>query len=307
MARRTQPTAEEKREAELEEGRMPFLSHLRELRDRIRNAAFAFAAAFIGCWVFEIEWESPHTPIYHWFRMPFDNAWRDAHLPGDPTLVFSSPTTPFWLSMEVAMWAAIFVSSPFIFYQLWKFIAPGLYKTERRIGVTFAACSGIFFVGGALFCFYFCMPALLGYLLGYAHDSQGLAAQVHMDVYFDLIRDMMIAFGAVFELPLLIYFLAKIGLVTHRGLWKFNRYFIVIAFVIGAVLTPSPDVVSQTWMAMPMVILYNVSIVIAWAVTRNKEKKRAAERAAEGYDDDDDESEEDDDDDDDESEEDDDE
>ncbi len=273
---------EDDREAELEDGRMPFLEHLRELRTRLRNAVIAFAASFIGCWVFEIEWESPHTPIYHWIRLPFDNAWRDAHLPGDPTLVFSSPTTPFWLSMEVAMWAAIFVSSPFIFHQLWKFIAPGLYKRERRIGVTFAVCSGLFFIGGALFCFYFCLPALYDYLLGYAHASEGLVPQVHMDQYFDLTRDMMIAFGAVFELPLLIYFLAKIGLVTHRGLWRFNRYFIVIAFIVGAILTPSPDVVSQTWMAMPMVILYNLSILVAWVVTRNREKRRAAERAAEG-------------------------
>jgi sec-independent protein translocase protein TatC len=102
---------------------------------------------------------------------------------------------------------------------------------------------------------------------------------IAMQGYLDLTRDMMLAFGAVFELPLLIYFLAMIGMVTHRGLWKFNRWFIVIAFIVGAVLTPSPDVVSQILMATPMVVLYNFSILLAWSVTRKREKAEAAQRS----------------------------
>ena len=103
---------------------------------------------------------------------------------------------------------------------------------------------------------------------------------IMMQDYLDLTRDMMLAFGAVFELPLLIYFLAMIGLVTHRSLWKFNRWFIVIAFVVGAILTPSPDAVSQIMMATPMVVLYNLSILLAWRVTIKRERKQAAEQAA---------------------------
>ena len=94
-----------------------------------------------------------------------------------------------------------------------------------------------------------------------------------MGQYLDLIKDLMLAFGAVFELPLLIYFLAMIGMVTHRGLWKFNRWFIVIAFTVGAILTPTPDVPTQLTMAIPMVLLYNISILLAWTVTRKREKK----------------------------------
>jgi sec-independent protein translocase protein TatC len=181
--------------------------------------------------------------------------------------------------MSVAMWAGIFVSSPLVFYQLWKFIAPGLYKKERAIGLVFSICSALFFVAGALFCYYLVLENLYAYLLSYSNSS--LQPQIMMDTYFDLTKDMMLAFGAVFEMPVLIYFLAKIGLVTHRSLWKFNRWFIVLAFIIGAVLTPSPDPISQIMMAVPMVILYNLSILTAYVVTRNKEKKRAADKARE--------------------------
>jgi sec-independent protein translocase protein TatC len=114
-------------------------------------------------------------------------------------------------------------------------------------------------------------------LIGYGNPDQ--KPMILMQDYLDLTRDMMLAFGAVFELPLLIYFLAMIGMVTHRGLWKFNRWFIVNAFVVGAILTPSPDVVSQILMASPMIILYNFSIIAAWRITVKRERLEAAQRA----------------------------
>jgi sec-independent protein translocase protein TatC len=259
-------------QAELERGRMPFLQHLAELRDRVRNAAIFFMLAFVGCWWFAGD-------IYDWLKRPMFDVWDTKKL-GVPHLVFGTLTEPFWVDMSIGMWAGIFVSSPFIFYQLWRFIAPGLYKRERRTTIAFAVFSAIFFVAGALFCYYFVLENLYGFLLGYG--KKGLEPMIMMEKYLDLTRDMMLAFGAVFELPLLIYFLAMIGLVTHRGLWKFNRWFIVLAFIIGAILTPSPDVVSQIMMATPMVILYNLSIVLAWRVTKKREAKDAAQRAQEG-------------------------
>jgi sec-independent protein translocase protein TatC len=176
--------------------------------------------------------------------------------------------------MSIAMWAGIFAASPFIFYQLWKFIAPGLYKRERRYTVSFAIFSAVFFVCGALFCFYFAMPTLQNFFLGY--NSETLTSMLSMSEYLDITRDSMLAFGAIFEMPLLIYFLALVGLVTHRTLWKFSRWFIVLAFIIGAVLTPGPDVVSQFLMATPMIILYNISILFAWRVTLKRERKAKA-------------------------------
>lgn len=257
--------------AELEESRMPFLAHLRELRDRVRNAALCFIGGFVVCWVFAQD-------IYDWIKAPLFNVWDTKKL-GEPTIVFGKLTEPFWVNMSIALWAGIFVASPFIFYQLWKFIAPGLYKRERRITIAFAGFSAVFFTGGALFCYEFVLENLYSFLLTYAEADQ--KPMLMMQDYLDLTRDMMLAFGAVFELPLLILFLSMVGLVTHRGLWKFNRWFVVIAFIVGAILTPSPDVVSQIMMAMPMIVLYNLSIILAYYVTRRREAADAVLRERE--------------------------
>jgi sec-independent protein translocase protein TatC len=281
---------EPNKEAELEGGRMPFLSHLTELRDRVRNAAIAFALAFVACWGFA-------DNIFAWLREPLFDIWKQHTGPGiamlvqlhlippgydwgPPRLIYTGLTQPFWVNMSVALWAGIFVASPLIFYQLWKFIAPGLYKRERKITIGFATFSGVFFISGALFCFYFALPALFRYMLHY--NSSELQSLPNIQDYLDLTRDSMLAFGAIFEMPLLIYFLAMVGLVTHRGLWRFSRWFVVLAFVIGAILTPGPDVVSQFLMALPMIVLYNVSILFAWRVTVKRERTAAAQLAREG-------------------------
>jgi sec-independent protein translocase protein TatC len=262
-------------DGDLEASRMPFFSHLRELRDRVRNAALFFVAAFILCFVV-------NQHIFQWLEGPMKQAW-DTKKHGDFKVVYTSLTEPFWVGMSIALWAGIFVASPFIFYQLWRFIAPGLYKRERRITVAFAVFSAIFFIGGALFCYYLVLPQLYEFLLGYSTVEQ--RAMIRMESYLDLTRDMMLAFGAVFELPLLILFLSIAGMVTHRGLWKFNRWFVVIAFIVGAILTPSPDVPSQLMMALPMIVLYNMSILLAWRVTKRREVREAALREQERLDD----------------------
>jgi sec-independent protein translocase protein TatC len=272
---------EQIRDAELEAGRMPFLQHLGELRDRVRNAAIWFMVAFLVCWAFDDE-------IFAWLREPLFNIWVQHTGPalakgdvdwGPPRLIYTGLTQPFWVNMSVALWAGLFGASPFIFYQIWQFIAPGLYKRERRIGVSFAVFSAVSFVAGALFCFYLALPRLFNFLLSY--NTRDLQSLPNIQEYLDLTRDSMLAFGIVFEMPLLIYFLALIGMVTHRGLWKFNRYFVVVAFIIGAILTPGPDVVSQILMAVPMVALYNLSIVLAWRVTTKRERADAEQRARE--------------------------
>jgi sec-independent protein translocase protein TatC len=286
MARQTAVPADEadeaarNTEAELESGRMPFLSHLAELRDRIRNAALAFGVAFLVCWYFAKD-------IFRWLREPLFKIWAQHTGPGippdqdwgPPRLIYTGLTQPFWVDMSIALWAGIFVASPFIFYQLWRFIAPGLYKRERRITIAFAAFSAVFFVGGALFCFEIALPKLYNFLLSY--NSRDLQSLPNIQEYLDLTRNSMLAFGAIFEMPLLIYFLAMVGLVTHRSLWKFSRWFVVLAFAIGAILTPGPDIMSQFLMAGPMIVLYNVSILLAWRVTARRERAEAAQRARE--------------------------
>jgi len=256
-------------DADLDDGRMSFVEHLREFRDRLRNAAIFFIIGTVVSWFFAKE-------IYTWLRAPLDGAWKmhADQLGPETVMTFGSIVEPFWVYMSVALWSGMFVSSPFIFYQIWRFIAPGLYKTERRVGIVFALCSATFFIAGALFCHHFVLQNLFNYLLEYV--DKNTKPNLSMREYLDLTRDMMLAFGAVFELPILIYFLARIGLVTPRGLWRFNRWFIVIAFIIGAILTPSPDVVSQCLMAMPMILLYNLSIIVAYVVQRNKDKQPGA-------------------------------
>jgi sec-independent protein translocase protein TatC len=275
-ADRGEPT----QDAELEDGRMPFLAHLRELRDRVRNAAIAFTLAFLACWYFSKQ-------IFAWLREPLFKIWALHTGPGippdqdwgRPRLIYTGLTQPFWVDMSIGMWAGIFVASPFIFYQLWQFIAPGLYKRERKLAVAFAVFSALFFIGGALFCFYLALPKLYSFLLSY--NSRDLQSLPNIQEYLDLTRDTMLAFGAIFEMPLLIYFLAMVGLVTHRGLWKFSRWFVVLAFAIGAILTPGGDIVSQLMMALPMIALYNMSILLAWRVTARRERAEAAQRARE--------------------------
>jgi len=282
-------------DTDLEAGRMPFLAHLAELRDRLRNAALVFMLAFLVCWYYA-------KPLFAWLRAPLFEIWNrhcnaivngvgDAascvghDIPlerswGPPKLIYTSLTQPFWVDMSVAMWAGLFVASPMIFYQLWRFIAPGLYKRERRVTVSFAIFSAVFFCSGALFCFYLALPKLYDFLLSY--NSRDLLSLPNIQEYLDLTRDMMLAFGAIFEMPLLIYFLAMVGLVTHRSLWKFSRWFVVVAFVIGAVLTPGPDVMSQAMMAGPMIVLYNISILLAWRVTKKREAKVGLSNAPSG-------------------------
>jgi sec-independent protein translocase protein TatC len=269
---RAEPDHEPAPDADLEESRMPFLSHLKELRDRVRNAAIAFVLAFGVCFYFAQE-------IYDWLEAPVMRAWTANPKLGEFKMSFATLTEPFWVNMSVALWAGIFLASPFIFYQIWRFIAPGLYKRERKIGVFFAIFSAVFFVSGALFCYELVLNQMYKFLLDYSSEKH--APTLMLQGYLDLTRDMMLAFGAVFEMPLLIFFLSMIGMVTHRGLWKFNRWFVVLAFIIGAILTPSPDVVSQILMAAPMIVLYNLSILVSWYVTVQREKKEAALREQE--------------------------
>jgi sec-independent protein translocase protein TatC len=270
---------------ELDEARMSFVEHLRELRTRLRNAVIFVILGFGVAYTFKQE-------ILIWLLQPLLEVWARHPSLGEPSLYFGSLIDPFWGYFGLALWAGIFLASPLIFHQVWLFIAPGLYKKERRMGILFAGCSAICFVGGALFCYYLVLPAVYDFLLGFStadlgeiqHElgvsydvnaDVGLAPLLGMREYVGFSRKLLIGFGLVFELPLAIFFMSLIGLVTHRGLWKFNRWWIVLSFVISAALTP-PDVVSQILMAGPLVVLYNMSIGISFLVTRSRERKNAA-------------------------------
>jgi sec-independent protein translocase protein TatC len=282
-------------EDELEESRMPFLEHLRELRIRLRNAVIALFIGFIIAFFFSQE-------LFVLLARPLVAMWQQvsAHNPslGQPVLYFNSLIEPFWVYLSVSLWGGIFIASPAIFHQLWLFVAPGLYRHERRYGVAFAGSSAVLFASGALFCYFLVLPAAYRFFLSYSThnlsdlqrglgveysiaDAIALQPLLGMDAYLSFVKKLLLGFGLVFELPLLILFLSMAGAVTHRGLWRFNRWFIVLAFVVAAVLTPGPDVISQILMALPMIALYNGSILLAYMVGRRRE---AAARAASGGD-----------------------
>ncbi len=274
---------------DLEDSRMPFLEHLRELRVRLRNAVIALTVGFLVAFLFSQE-------LFVILARPLVEVWHQVSSHnsslGKPVLYFSSLVEPFWVYLSISLWGGVFVASPAIFHQLWMFVAPGLYRHERRYGVAFAATSALLFIGGAVFCYHLVLPAAYSFFLDYSThnlaalqrglgvnytvaDAIALQPLLGMDAYLGFVKKLLLAFGLVFELPLLILFLSLAGAVTHRGLWRFNRWFAVLAFAAAALLTPGPDVVSQILMALPMIVLYNASIVLAYMV----ERRRAAAAA----------------------------
>ncbi len=266
------------KDAELADGRMAFSGHIRELRDRLRNAVIALAIGFGISLKFAEE-------IFILLAKPIQDAWiklspDNEALGSGVSFYFHGLIDPFWAYFSIAFWSGIFIASPVIFYQLWKFISPGLYKNERRWGFAFAAVSAVLFFVGATFCYLIVLPTVCEFLLGYSNNNLGAAdvtllPQLTMRDYFDFAKRLLIGFGLIFELPLVILVMAVMGIVTHRSLWKFNRWAILLSFVISAALTP-PDIYSQMFMAGPLIVLYNISIILAFFVTISKERKQKA-------------------------------
>lgn len=267
---------------------MPFVEHLRELRLRLRNSIIALTGGFGIAYMYKEE-------IALLMLEPYRRVWAAMKVTnpafGEPAMYFTSMIEPFWAFFTMSLWAGLFIASPFVFYQLWKFIAPGLYQHERRYGVGFVAASVIFFSGGAYFCYQWVLEPMYQFLLGFATDNleamtggtaaageNALALKPMLTIqdYLSLARRLILAFGLVFELPLVIFFLSLVGAITHRGLLKFNRWWTVISFAVGAVLTPSPDIFSQILMAGPMIVLYNLSIIPAYLITKRRERAQAA-------------------------------
>jgi sec-independent protein translocase protein TatC len=263
--------------------RLPFGEHLRELRIRLWRSMIAYIIAIFVCWGF---WR----PLFALLVKPLSATMLATKIPVE--LIAISPTEPLWVPMKLSMLAAVFVASPVIFWELWQFVAPGLYAREKRYALPFVISSVIMFVGGAAFAYFVILPIAYPVLLGFAkgnlaqiNDLFGIKVNMTMgppvtirpsltlDHTFGFSIKLLLGCGIIFELPLLITFLAGIGVVTHRSLWRFNRYAIVLSFILGALITPGPDVMSQILVSVPLVGLYNISILIAWFITKRREKR----------------------------------
>lgn len=242
---------------------MSLLEHLEELRRRILYSILGMAAGFLVCWGFREQ-------IFGYMQRPILEALRRHKL--DETLIYLNPTEPFSIYLKVSLMAGLFLASPFILYQVWGFIAPGLYKNERRYVIPFMVSTVALFVGGGLFGYLVAYPAALNFLIEFGQDFKPM---ITVREYLDLFLTVILGLGVVFELPILIFFLALMGVVTPGWLWRNFRYAILVMFVVAAILTPTTDVVNMCLFAAPMIVLYVVGIGVAWMVHPKRRKLRA--------------------------------
>jgi sec-independent protein translocase protein TatC len=243
---------------------MTFFEHLGELRSRIMRSLYALVPAFGVCWLYS-NW------ILGQLVAPLEAAWVSMRDKGAalnrPDLNFHNPTDALIAYLQVSFVFSLLLASPWIFYQAWQFVAPGLYRSEKRLAIPFVLVSTLFFLGGALFGYFLVLPPALETFLGYAGSVPGtqltLNAMLEIDEYLDFELRMLLAFGVVFEVPVVVSFLSFAGIVNWKQLLNFARWWVVIASIIAAILTP-PDVGSQLLMLVPLVVLYLLSIVLAW-------------------------------------------
>lgn len=236
--------------------RMTLWEHLEELRKRLIIIVATLLVGFGVCWFFR-------EPIFNVIQAPFLKFVKQ----GD-RLSFISLTEPFMVYMKVAALAALIFTSPIIITQLWLFISPGLYKKERMYAIPFIFFSSLFFLCGCLFCYVYVFPFACGYFLSVGNQFK---QEVRVDDYFSLFSKLTLAIGLIFETPILAFFLARLGIINHHFLWNKFKYAVLIAFVISAIITPTPDMVTQTILAVPMIGLYVISIFVAWGFGKKHE------------------------------------
>jgi len=261
--------AKQKTQDEPEENQMPLLSHLNELRWRLTRIVIMILIGFIGFYgVSELAYTYLAEPLTRF-------------LPEGSTLIYTSPQGAFFTYLKVSLMLSILGTSPYSFYQIWAFIAPGLYKEEQRAVLPLAFFSAFFFLAGAAFCYITVFPIAFKFFMGFTTDM--VRPMISVEEYLSFALKLIIAFGLVFEMPLFSYFLARLRLITPVGMRRYRKYAILVIFIVAAILTP-PDVFSQVLMALPMIFLYEVSIYITKIAgrtrTKNEEKQDNTEENA---------------------------
>lgn len=229
---------------------MTFMQHLEELRKCVVRAFLAWLVAFLACYYFA-------ERIYLEISKPL----RDA-LPEGTKLVFLTATEPFFTYMKIAAFAGLIMALPLIFWQLWRFIAPALYAHEKRYVIPFVGASSLCFFAGTAFGFKIAFPVMFTFLVGTGAANSELMPMLSMASYLSLAGQMLLAFGISFELPIVIFFLARMGVVDYHFLARNRKYALLICFILGAIFSP-PDILSQSLVAVPMFLLYELSIWLA--------------------------------------------
>jgi sec-independent protein translocase protein TatC len=249
-------------EEETPGAKMSFLDHLDELRRRI---IVSLVGVLVGCLIsFTFV-----TRIYAFVMQPLA-----AMLPAGSKLVWTEPTEAFLLYLKMALLAGIIMAAPVILWQVWLFISPGLYAREKKIAIPFIALGSVGFVLGAAFSHYVLFPVTWRFLASFTNEYTMFMPKIEST--FSLYAKMMLGMGIIFQMPTLVYFLARLGLVSARFLLRHFKYAVLIIFIIAAVITPTGDPMTQTVFAAPMILLYLISIVIAWVFGRKRQSDAAA-------------------------------
>ncbi len=241
---------------ENDDDKIPFTAHLDELRTRLIRCSIAVLIGTVVAYAFK-------EKLFDILTRPLIQA-----LPPEGKIIYTGLPEAFFTYFKVAFITGLLAAAPVIIYQFWMFVAPGLYKKERLFLAPIILVSLLFFAGGALFGYFFVLPVGYKFFIGFTSDT--IQAMPSMKEYLSLTSKMLLAFGFAFELPIVLTGMAALGVITPSFLKKNRKYAIVLAFIIGAVLTPSPDVVSQVMMAVPLMILYELSIIGARIFGRKK-------------------------------------
>src|SRR5580692_857165 len=236
----------------LHERAMPFLAHLEELRRRIILCILGIIIGFLLCWSFA-------DRLFGLMQQPIIQALRHHGIGGG--LVYLNPTEPFNLYLMVALVLGLFAASPFVFYQLWLFVAPGLYRTEKRYVLPFLISAVGLFLAGGLFGYQIVYPASLDFLIGYGERFQPM---ITIGEYTKLFATIIVGLGLMFEMPILVFFLALMRVITARWMWRNIRYSVLVIFIVAAIVTPTSDILNMCLFAAPMMGLYAISIGVAW-------------------------------------------
>lgn len=237
-------------------GKMPLTAHLEELRSRMTRILIAVGVGFCVCYAVKEE-------LFRIITKPLTSV-----LPPSSFMIYTNLPEAFFIYMKIAFFASLFLTAPYTLYQIWKFISPGLFVREKRYVIPFVLTSSLLFVAGILFGYFIVLPPAFAFFMTFSSDI--LKPMISFKEYISLMLKFLLAFGVVFEIPVFIFFLAKIGVVNAKMLSRHRRYAVLVIFIVAAVLTPTPDVITQTLMALPMMVLYEVGIVVAKFAQKKK-------------------------------------
>ncbi len=240
--------AEKKKTDKSNDKEMTFVEHLEELRKRVIKCIIGVAVGFTVSYVYSKE-------LFFILMRPLLSILPKSQ----KQLVFTNPIQPFMVYLKVALIVGVFISSPLILFQLWRFISPGLYKSERKYSLVFLLLSIIFFIGGTSFGYFVLLPFSFSFLLQFA---EGLIPMITINDALSLISWLLFGMGVCFELPVFLLLMAKIGIISLATLAKNRKYALLISFIVAAVVTPTPDMFNQCLLAIPLYILYEISIIL---------------------------------------------